>query len=72
MARNPDERPTADLAIQHWCNVKDQLDVSVARWRLRKRDESIGERVVLDTVAAARQGIHNVKRLFNGQVNALI
>lgn len=63
------KRPTALVALHHWYRIKIQLDVSIARWRLRRRNESVGERVVLDTVDVARQGIHGLKRLFNGDVS---
>lgn len=63
------KRPTAQFVLQHWCHTKDSLPLYNFHWRLRRRSESVGERVVLDTVAAARQGIHSVKRLFNGEVS---
>lgn len=69
MTHNFNERPTALVTLQTWYSIRSQLDVTIARWRLRKQNETVGERVVLDTVAAARHGIHSVKRLFNGEVS---
>ncbi|RDB20142.1 hypothetical protein Hypma_012977 [Hypsizygus marmoreus] len=61
------QRPTAQVALQYWYNIRTHLDVAIARWRLRRRNESFGERVVLDTVAVARQSIHSVKRLLGSE-----
>ncbi|RDB20135.1 hypothetical protein Hypma_012979 [Hypsizygus marmoreus] len=61
------KRPSAHAALQQWLMVRSSLNVSMARWRLRRQSESIGERVVLDTVAAARESLHSVKRLFHGE-----
>lgn len=72
MAPEFQQRPTALVALHHWYRVKVQLDVSIARWRLRRRNESVGERVVLDTVDVARQGINGLKRLFNGDVSLIV
>ena len=36
---------------------------SQLRWRLRSRTESAPERVVYDTVAVAREGLYQFKRL---------
>lgn len=70
MAPEFQQRPTALVALHHWYRVKVQLDVSIARWRLR--NELVGERVVLDTVDVARQGINGLKRLFNGDVSLIV
>lgn len=70
MTRDFRQRPTAQAAVQHWYSIRSDLDISVARWRLRKRDETVRERVLLDTVAAARHGIYSVKRLLNGDVSS--
>ncbi|KAF8897937.1 hypothetical protein BD779DRAFT_1493033 [Infundibulicybe gibba] len=63
----PTNRPTAQEAFQRWQNVKPTINPSMMHWRLRKPDESIGERVALDTYAMAHQGIQSVKRLFQAQ-----
>lgn len=65
-------RPAALVVLHHWYQIRIQLDLSIARWRLRRRNESVGERVVLDTVDAARQGIQGLKRLFHGDVSSIL
>jgi hypothetical protein len=60
--------PTAQISLELWLNLRGKLDVSIARWRLRKRNESVGERAILDAIAAARGGIHNMKTMLNPQV----
>jgi hypothetical protein len=69
--KSPDfrQRPTAEVALKEWLDTKDKFYVSGARGRLRKRDESMGERMMLDAVAAAREGIHSVKRMLSPQVS---
>lgn len=67
MTRDPHVRPTAQDALQRWYEIRDSLDVTTARWRLRKPQESVGERVI-NTVAAARD---NLMYLFNGNVRDL-
>ncbi|KAF8874749.1 kinase-like domain-containing protein [Infundibulicybe gibba] len=68
MTRDPTNRPTAQEAFRRWQNVKPTINPSMMHWRLRKPDESIGERVALDTYAMAHHGIQSVKRLFQAQV----
>ena len=65
---DPAKRPDSSTALEKWCKIKAGLNPSIARWRLRKPDESVGERVVLDAIAAARQGIHSLTHLFNDDV----
>ena len=62
-------RPTAHIALERWLDAKNKLDVSIARWRLRKRNESVGERAFLDAIAVARGGIQSVKNLLSPQVS---
>ena len=57
-------RPTAELALRHWMETKSRLDISVARWRLRRRDEFMGLRVMRDAVSAVQQ---SVTRILNPQ-----
>lgn len=71
MAGDPQLRSTAYTALERWYRIKADLNVSMARWRLQKPEETVGERVVLNTVAAARQGIHSLGYLFRGQVSSL-
>lgn len=65
MAQDPRLRPTAQDALQRWYRIRDGLDITTARWRLRKPQESVGERV-FNTVAAARD---NLRYLFHGNVS---
>lgn len=69
MLKDPQLRPTAHTALEQWYKIRASLSVTVARWRLQKPEETAGERVVLNTVAAARQGMHNLKSLFRDQVS---
>jgi hypothetical protein len=70
--KTPDfrRRPTAKIALQSWLNIKVGLDVSIARWRLRKRDEFLGFRVVRDAVSVVQQSLDNVTRILGPQVSA--
>jgi hypothetical protein len=70
--RLPDfrQRPTADVALQRWVETKVKLDVSMARWRLRKRDEFIGLRVMRDAVSVVQQSFDNVTRILNSEASA--
>lgn len=61
MMRDPQKRPTAQKAFEEWLAIRACLDPAIARRRLRKRDETMGEWVRLSAVAAARQGIHTLK-----------
>ena len=63
-------RPTAEKALQRWLEMKIKLDVSIARWRLRKRDESMGLRVMRDAVSVVQQGLYNVTSMLNPQASA--
>ena len=65
-------RPTAQIALEQWLDTKSKLDVSIARWRLRKRTESVGERALRDAIAAARGGIHSVRSMLNPHVSVLV
>jgi hypothetical protein len=62
-------RPTAQVALQSWLESKAKLDVSIARWRLSKRDEFVGLRVMRDAVSVAQQSFDNVTRMLNPQVS---
>ena len=71
MNHDLEKRPSAEMALQKWRKIKAGLSTSTARWRLRKPDESVGERVVLDTIAVAKQGIRSITHLFNDDVRAV-
>ncbi|KAF9001763.1 hypothetical protein BDQ17DRAFT_1358226 [Cyathus striatus] len=49
---NPAERPTASESIALWKNITKTVTPG-SRWRLQKRDETLGQRVVLNTVDVA-------------------
>ena len=70
MKHDPETRPGAERALQKWLKIKAGLGTLTARGRLRKPDESVWERVVLDTITVARQGIQNIIHLFNDDVSA--
>jgi hypothetical protein len=72
MNHDPGKRPGAEMALQKWRKIKAGLSTSTVRWRLRKPDESVGERVVLDTIAVAKQGIRSITHLFNDDVRAIL
>jgi hypothetical protein len=69
--KTPDfrRRPTAQIALQRWLETKAKLDVSTARWRLRKRDEFLGLRVMRDAVSVVQQSFDNMTRMLNPQVS---
>ncbi|KAH9924130.1 hypothetical protein B0H21DRAFT_765006 [Amylocystis lapponica] len=56
-------RPTAEGAFSIFEGIRLQLNTLFLRWRLRPRGETAPERVVYDTLATAREGIHHLKRL---------
>ncbi|KAG5653369.1 hypothetical protein H0H81_000870 [Sphagnurus paluster] len=62
------QRPDARMAMRYWLNIRAHIDVGRARWRLQKRKETMGERVLYDTVALAREGVHRMKRMVTGEV----
>ena len=64
------QRPNAQAALQRWLETKAKLDVSIARWRLRKRDEPLGLRVMRDAVSVVQQSLDNVTRILNPQASA--
>ncbi|KAI0077842.1 hypothetical protein K474DRAFT_1707023 [Panus rudis PR-1116 ss-1] len=61
--KEPRLRPTADEAHLQFMKIRAGLNPSLLRWRLRSRSETAPERVVYDTVAAAKEGIYHLKRL---------
>jgi hypothetical protein len=63
-------RPTAEVALQRWLETKVRLDVSTARWRLGKRDEFVGFRVMRDAVSVVQQSFDNVARVLNPEASA--
>lgn len=65
MNRDPKKRPVALEVLQHWYKVKASLPVSMARLRLRRPNESVGEQVV----NSVRDGISSLRYLFDGDVS---
>ncbi|KAI0944014.1 hypothetical protein AcV7_001949 [Taiwanofungus camphoratus] len=61
--QDSDRRPNAETAFALFERIRRQLNSPLLRWRLRSRDESQPERVLYDTMAAAREGIYHLKRL---------
>jgi len=70
--KTPDfrRRTTAANALQQWLETKANLAVYIARWRLRKRDESVGLRVMRDAVSVVQQGLYNMTTILNPQASA--
>jgi hypothetical protein len=62
-------RPTAEVALRRWLETKGKLDVSMARWRLGKRDEFIGLRVMRDAVSVVQQSFDNVARILHPEAS---
>ncbi|KAF8978552.1 kinase-like domain-containing protein [Cyathus striatus] len=60
---DPQSRFNAKKSLGFWYTIRSSLSVG-ARWRLQKRGESVGERVLLNTVDVAIQGLHQIRRLF--------
>nr|VWP01567.1 Efflux pump FUB11 (Fusaric acid biosynthesis protein 11) [Ganoderma boninense] len=63
--KNPAQRPTADAAFHIFESIYNQTDETLLRWRLRSRTESAPERVMYDTVAVAREGIYQLRKLIS-------
>ncbi|KAI9069045.1 kinase-like protein [Trametes sanguinea] len=59
----PEQRPTAEQALQEWKKIRATLADSLFRWRLVPKGEAPIERVVNDTVAVAWEGIYHLKKL---------
>ncbi|KAG5653365.1 hypothetical protein H0H81_000866 [Sphagnurus paluster] len=64
------QRPDAEMAMKYWLNIRTHIDVGRARWRLQKRKETMGERVLYDTVAFARESVQRMKRMVTGEVGS--
>ncbi|KAI0049758.1 hypothetical protein FA95DRAFT_1571003 [Auriscalpium vulgare] len=56
-------RPGAEVALAEFRRMSFSLTSTELRWRLRPRDESVPERVVYDTFAAARETFFQLKRI---------
>ncbi|THH17231.1 hypothetical protein EUX98_g9169 [Antrodiella citrinella] len=62
MQPQPERRPTAEAALAIFQGIIRDLNRMQLPWRLRKRDESVPERVVYDTISAAKAGFNLVRR----------
>ncbi|KAI0657831.1 kinase-like protein [Cubamyces menziesii] len=60
--QQPSSRPTAEEALAQWVDIRDSLDQSTFRWRLPPKIEAGIGRVINGTVAAAWEGINNLKK----------
>ena len=70
MNHDPETQPSAERALEKWRKIKAGLGTLTPLGRLRKPDESVWERVVLDAIAVAKQGIQSITHLFNDDVSA--
>ncbi|CDO77756.1 hypothetical protein BN946_scf184993.g19 [Trametes cinnabarina] len=61
--QQPQQRPTAEQALQEWMKTRATLGETLFRWRLAPKEEPAIERVVNDTVAVAWEGIYHLKKL---------
>ncbi|KAI9069047.1 hypothetical protein FKP32DRAFT_1608574 [Trametes sanguinea] len=61
--RRPEDRPTAEEALQEWKEIRATLSDSLYRWRLEPHNEAPMERVLNDTVAVAWDGLDQLKGL---------
>ncbi|KAF8978282.1 kinase-like domain-containing protein [Cyathus striatus] len=61
--RNPENRPSAEQSLTFWYTVKSTMSPG-SRRRLHRRGETVGERVVKDTMDVALQSLHHIRRLF--------
>lgn len=59
----PERRPSAEEAFLQFERIRSTFSSISLRWRLRSRAETMPERVLYDTVAVAREGIHHLRRL---------
>ncbi|TFY77018.1 hypothetical protein EWM64_g6995 [Hericium alpestre] len=66
----PNSRPNAQFALTFFTVLLENNVVRNMRWRIRPRDESIPERVVYDTVAMARETLHQLKRIVGSDRSA--
>lgn len=60
--RQPELRPPASELITMFQQLCKLENPSKSRWRLSPRSESAPERMVNDTIAAARDGLSNLRR----------
>ncbi|KAM5541462.1 hypothetical protein V8D89_005016 [Ganoderma adspersum] len=68
--KNPAQRPTADAALHVFKSIYNHTEEAHLRWRLRACGETAPERIVYDTVAAAREGIYQLRKLMSKPVTS--
>ena len=61
--RIPESRPPMDVVLARWKTIKAAINTSTFRWRLVPRSEATIERVINNTVAAAWEGLSQLKKL---------
>ena len=62
MHKQPERRPTAESALRQFHEISRSRRESELSWRLRKRNETGTERVVYDTISAAKVSFNFVRR----------
>ena len=62
MHRQPERRPSAVVALRMFHDIYRGLSQIELQWRLRKRSETGTERVLYDTISAAKVGLKFVQR----------
>ncbi|KAI0364014.1 kinase-like protein [Pilatotrama ljubarskyi] len=63
MQRQPDLRPSAAELLKIFRQMRATMEETTLRWRLVLRSEQPYERLFNDTVAVAKEGISNLKRM---------
>ncbi|THH15510.1 hypothetical protein EUX98_g9455 [Antrodiella citrinella] len=62
MHAQPERRPTASAALRMFSDIRRNLNHTHLHWRLRGRSETGTERVVYDTISAAKMGFSLVRK----------
>ncbi|THH20527.1 hypothetical protein EUX98_g8563 [Antrodiella citrinella] len=58
----PERRPTASVALRMFSDIRRNLNHTHLHWRLRRRNETGTERVVYDTISAAKMGFSLMRK----------
>ncbi|THH16194.1 hypothetical protein EUX98_g9342 [Antrodiella citrinella] len=64
--QQPERRPTAEVALRMFYEIRRNMNRTQLPWRLRRRNESGTERVMYDTLSAAKVGLNLVRKGFMG------
>ncbi|THH21618.1 hypothetical protein EUX98_g8323 [Antrodiella citrinella] len=62
MLVQPERRPTASAALRMFSDIRRNLNHTHLHWRLRRRSETGTERVVYDTISAAKMGFSLMRK----------